>query len=113
MSHRVYAQAHVPMAQLPLTAVPNPTAILEPHVELEDESALVLSQFDGQLVPAISPTGPNAYFNSLQIPQLLAELRSAAAPAPRPVQRNLNDVADFIEGRMQGSAIDRYVSFLV
>ena len=111
MSHRVYAHADVTTARLPLTSAPNPTALLEPHVDLEDESALALAQFDGQLVSAISPTGPNAYFNSLQIPRLLEELRAAAAPAPRPVQRNLNDVADFIEGRTQTG--DRYVSFIV
>jgi len=113
MSHKVSVHADVTMARLPLTGAPNPTAIIEPHIELEDESALVLSQFDGQLVTAISPVGPNAYFNSLQIRRLLDELRAAAAPAARPVQRNLNDVADFIEGRAQSGAIERYVSFIV
>jgi len=44
---------------------------------------------------------------------LLDELRAAAAPAARPVQRNLNDVADFIEGRTQSGGIERYVSFIV
>ena len=113
MSHRVYAQTEIIATRLPPTGVANPSALLEENVDLDDESALVLSQFDGHLVTAISPTGPNAYFNSLQIPRLIAELRAAAAPAPRVVQRNLNDVADFIEGRTQTAGTARYVSFVV
>jgi hypothetical protein len=63
-------------------------------------------------VSAVSPTGPDAYFNALQLPQLVEQIRLAAAQASRAVQRNLNDVADFIDAQTRNGALARYVSFV-
>lgn len=111
MSHRVYVQAEVARPGLTLTGTP-PTAPADPYVELEDESAEALVNSGGVLVSAISPTGPNAYFNSRQLPALLAEIRGATSAASRPVQRNLNDIADFIDRETRNGALARYVSFV-
>ena len=108
MSHRVYVQPEVADPDETLATALAP----EPFIELEDESAEALAQSGGHLVVAISASGPSAYFNSLQLNALLDEIRAAAVPAARPVQRNLNDVADFIDEHTRKGALERYVSFL-
>jgi hypothetical protein len=111
MSHKVYVRAEItrPGPTVPGTPL---DATADAYVELEDESAETLVGSGGSLVSAISPTGPNAYFNSLQLPALLAEIRGATATASRPVQRNLNDVADFIDEQTRTGLLERYVCFV-
>jgi hypothetical protein len=111
MSHRVYVQTE--LGRTGLSVVGGSSASDDPFVELEDESAEALERSGGSLVRAISPTGPNAYFNALQQEELVAQIRATAAPASRTVQRNLNDVADFIDAQTRNGALERYVSFLV
>lgn len=106
MSHKVYVLLKVGYEH---SLLMSPT---EPTIELDDESADALSHSTGTLVCAISPSGPNAYFNSRQVRGLVAELRAAAGPASRAVQRNLNDVADFIAKHTHEGTLDRYVSFV-
>jgi hypothetical protein len=119
MSHKVYVLPDVARSKERLTeslaevlapSVLTPPA--DPFVELEDESADTLSHSGGALVAALTPTGPNAYFNQLQVPQLLTEIRAATNVSSRHIQRNLNEVADFIDKESRGGSFPRYVSFI-
>jgi len=116
MSHKVYVLTGLARSKESLVEVLAPSRLAppaDPFVELDDESAEALKGSGGPLVAAISALGPNAYYNSVQIPTLLAEIRATASTSgSRAIQANLNTIADFIDKESRGGSFPRYVSFI-
>jgi hypothetical protein len=100
----------LPQWRSALERVPRPGAVLE-----DEACEFVARRAGAVLTRAIRGVGTDAIFNRILIPQLLAELTTAAEEtASAAVSRNLLEVVAFIEEHIPpaSSLHDSYVFFL-